>query len=51
MTEFVRFYKVKFQWVISLHNKYDIGIIDLSPAKTSKEIEEFFYDVGAITKS
>ena len=51
MTEFIRFYKVKYQWVITLHNQYDIGVIDLSPIKTSQEIENYFYDVGAITKS
>lgn len=50
MTEFVRFYKIKYQWMIRIHNVYEVGVIELSGSKSSKDIEDYFYDVGDLIK-
>ncbi len=51
MTEFVRFYKIKYQWMIRIHNVYEVGVIELSGSKSSKDIEDYFYDVGDLIKN
>ena len=51
MTEFIRFYKIKYQWVIRIHNEFDANAIEVPENKTSKDIEDYFYSDKAITKS
>jgi hypothetical protein len=44
-TDVIKFYKIQYQWVIRLHNTYELGIIEYAELGVfSKDIEEYFYN-------
>jgi hypothetical protein len=43
-TETIRFYKIRYQWIINLHNQYGLDVIKGPKGKPSPlEIEKYFY--------
>ncbi len=43
-TETIRFYKIRYQWIINLHNQYNLNVIQGPKGKPSpSEIEKYFY--------
>ena len=45
-SDVIRFYKIQYQWIIRLHNTFDLAIIEHSETGVlSKDIENYFYAV------
>ena len=43
-TDIIRFFKIRYQWIITLHNTYELGIIEIKESEImSKDIENYFY--------
>lgn len=46
ITPTVRFYKIRYQWIINLHNEYNIQEIHMPKfGITSKQLEDYFYTI------
>jgi len=47
ITPTIRFYKIRYQWLINLHNEYKLGVLDIPKhGITSKQMEEYFYNIN-----
>lgn len=42
-TDVIKFYKLQYQWLIKIHNEYELEVIRFSKVN-SKGIEKYFYD-------
>lgn len=42
-TDVIKFYKIQYQWVIKIHNEYELEVIKFSKVN-SKGIEKYFYN-------
>ncbi|MBA4503701.1 hypothetical protein [Marinobacterium marinum] len=46
ITPTVRFYKIRYQWIINLHNEYNLHEIHMPKfGITSKQLEDYFYNI------
>ena len=45
-TDVIKFYKIQYQWIIHIHNEFELGIIEIAEFGVfSKDIEEYFYNI------
>jgi hypothetical protein len=43
-TDVIRLHKIRYQWIINLHNEFELGVFELKDAGvTSKDIHKYFY--------
>lgn len=45
-TDVIKFYKIQYQWIIHIHNKFELGVIEnVESGVFSRDIEEYFYNI------